>query len=427
MDDEFPDELIAQFCSVTECDEEVARQYIAAADGDVEAAVGLFLDGDGSPPGGSRAPATAAPAFEAEPQVRAPIAPKRTVLVEDDMNEGDGYFSPGTTHRTFNVGDYPRAPPSAFATSPTEPFRDFHAELLSHTGPFSDRSLVPADDHGRRLAELFRPPTEIIFAGSLDAARRAAKNEHRWLLVTLHNPAEFPCQQMIRDVWNDAAVQDFIREALVFSFLTVGTQEGNRYMQFYPLDSPDGWPHWALIDPRTGRRVRVGPTRALRGPEMLNELAEFVADHALEAATASATPSARFDGSDCEAIQKGSWPTESVDMTSETVPAPVVSELSPDKSSQPTIPMELEPPADDPDAITIQLRMPDGVRHRRRFLKSTPAARIFDYVYSLNPDLRHIPFDIVHAQDVSLGELRDRSMDSLKLRNATLIVKLAHT
>lgn len=39
-----------------------------------------------------------------------------------------------------------------------------------------------------------------------------------------------------------------------------------------------------------------------------------------------------------------------------------------------------EPPGTDPAAVTVQVRMPDGSRRSRRFLRSHPLQALFDFV-----------------------------------------------
>ena len=129
------DDVLASFVAVTGADEQTARHFLSAAAGDVDAAVSLFLDGTG--------PKATAANEEDDEEVRAPIQPRRAVLVD-----GDEAYSPS---------HYP-------SFSLTEPFRDFRTEA----SPFTDS----ATERGRRLAELFRPPTEIMFVGTFEQARR---------------------------------------------------------------------------------------------------------------------------------------------------------------------------------------------------------------------------------------------------------------
>ena len=239
--------------------------------------------------------------------------------------------------------------------------------------------------------------------------------------MTLHNPSEFPCQQMVRDVWRDAAIQDFVREELVFMFLTSGTSEAERYRQYYPFSE---YPHWALIDPRTGKRVKSG-NKTLRAPEMLMELVEYVSEHSLQSPKRRNVPDAAADD--------GSHLSGDGDTRAGKSPklSPVEKPVIPQEKAEET-PGEAithgnkaeeipgEPAADDPDAITVQFRLPDGTRQRRRFLSSRPIQQLFDFVRAAAGPAGG-DFDI-QAYTKSLDAHRDELIADHSLRNASLSV-----
>jgi hypothetical protein len=395
---EATDEQIASFCAVTGTDEKTAQHFLSAAENDVELAVSLFLDN----------PTRPEPTLM-EPEVRAPIQPRRAVLV-DEMEE-------------YSADNYPRYPPTAFP--PMEPFRDFRTEI-----PYLGDTAT--DARGLRLASLFRPPTEIMFAGTFDAARRQARQQGRYLLVTVHNPAEFPCQQMVRDVWNDTAVRDFIQEELIFVFVTVGTGEAERYSQYYPFQ---GWPHWALVDPRTGKRVRSS-NRVLKAPEMLMELVEYVSDHPLQSKRSSPTAitdlesamggldskRSAIEGLGIEELgikrstNEGSTSEGSAIKTPVTKPEIKDSMAKVETSIQNPMPEE---PEDGENVLIVQIRYPDGTRQRRRLHLTDTINVIFDVVRATVPNLG--PFD-VQAHRESLEGRKGETVEACGLKNAALTV-----
>lgn len=400
----FSDENVASFCAVTGADDDAARHFLSAAEGDVEVAVSLFLDNPTTPvarAAADTAPSSARPGGGQEEPVRAPIQPRRHRLVEDFGYDEDGGYEPQ---------DYPRDPPAAFA-APIEPFRNFQTE----GGPFSGSGrMAGLDDRGRRLAELFRAPTEIMFVGTFDMARRRAREEERYLLVTLHDPAEFPCQQMVRDVWNDSSIQEYVRESLVFQFLTVGTAEAQRYRQYYPVE---GFPHWALIDPRTGKRVKSG-NKVLKAAEMLMELVEYVCDHPLVVVPSETSSSA----SSAVSSRRRDSPVSLESLRGEALHSSVEEEERSLGKAR-TMPLPEEPAANDPAAITVQLRLPDGSRHRRRFLRSDKVQLLFDVVLALNhPSLSEAHSFDIQAHTQSLAVHKDDVLENHNLKNATLTV-----
>lgn len=405
MEEETNDEAIANFCAVTGADENTAKHFLAASNGDLDSAVSLFLDGGSAGGIGSgeniASTATSNPnnrKFDEE-EVRAPIQAKRAVLVD----ETDSYSS----------NAYPRAPPPMTTFTPVEPFRDFRAEA----SPFLGGN--PADERGRRLAELFRPPTEIIFPGAFEAARVKAKQEARWLLVTVHNPTDFSCQMMIRDVWNDTAIQEFVRESLIFVFLTMGTSEAERYGQYYPIE---GFPHWALIDPRTGMRVKVGATKAIKGAEMLMTLVDYVFDHPLMTTRSKGASPIDTDKPNDSTINDLS-PSSTTTTTSSPLACPI-NNKRPLESSEETVKIPPEPELNDPAAITIQFRLSDGKRLRRRFLVSDEVKLMFEYIKSVEGETISDDFDLMQNRDKFYRKREKDRLDEHDLKNASLVVVL---
>lgn len=69
--------------------------------------------------------------------------------------------------------------------------------------------------NAKRLEDLFRPPRDISFSGSFTAAREQAKCMNRWLLVDVHNPQEFACQILNRDVWPNKQIREILKDHFV--------------------------------------------------------------------------------------------------------------------------------------------------------------------------------------------------------------------
>ncbi len=74
----------------------------------------------------------------------------------------------------------------------------------------------PASAKTKRLADLFRPPFDIMFHGDFEEARETAKEKNKWLMINVQNQTEFACQVMNRDLWSDSFVKDIIRESFIF-------------------------------------------------------------------------------------------------------------------------------------------------------------------------------------------------------------------
>ncbi|KAJ1950088.1 UBX domain protein Ubx2, partial [Dispira parvispora] len=233
MADSVDSESILQFCQVTDADPPIALSYLKVADGNVEQAVSLFLENGGAPldmdttsssadvsgPSPSRArrsgkrPSPYTTDSAPEPMgdgVRAPLAPRREVLVGDgdtfDVSDVYAHRGPTNPHRTV-FDQLPRVTPAQ------EAFRDFAAEtsaLQQGTSPTSESRKI------NRLADLFRPPFDLIQVMDFDKAREVAKTEHKWLMVNIQKVSEFACQILNRDLWSDIAVKQVVRENFVF-------------------------------------------------------------------------------------------------------------------------------------------------------------------------------------------------------------------
>jgi thioredoxin-related protein len=76
--------------------------------------------------------------------------------------------------------------------------------------------IVGVPSKRKRLEDLFRPPVDLIFGGSFQAARDAGTRENRWILVNIQNNQEFACQILNRDVWADEKVREIVNENFLF-------------------------------------------------------------------------------------------------------------------------------------------------------------------------------------------------------------------
>lgn len=107
-------------------------------------------------------------------------------------------------------------------------------------------------------------------------------NERKlWILINIQRSDVFACHTMNRDVWSDPALQQFIQSHFVFIQRDERTQDGMQYKRFYPYDEP---PHVAVIDPRSGERVRVwgGDGAPISKHQLLADLEDFVGRNSLD-------------------------------------------------------------------------------------------------------------------------------------------------
>ena len=105
----------------------------------------------------------------------------------------------------------------------------------------------------RRLANLFRPPFDIISVLTLDQARAKAKEENKWILINIQDSSEFQSQVFNRDFWSNSRVKQVAKENFIFLQYQRDSYDGEAYANFYQVDT---FPHLAVLDPLTGERVR---------------------------------------------------------------------------------------------------------------------------------------------------------------------------
>ncbi|KAL2757294.1 hypothetical protein ACRALDRAFT_1074411 [Sodiomyces alcalophilus JCM 7366] len=113
----------------------------------------------------------------------------------------------------------------------------------------------------RRLADLFRPPFDLMSHLDWDEARDQGKEEKKWIMVNLQDNSIFQCQALNRDLWKDKQVQEEVRENFIFLQYSKSARDAHQYITFYcqgnSHENPDNYPHVAIIDPRTGEQVKL--------------------------------------------------------------------------------------------------------------------------------------------------------------------------
>eukprot|EP00903_Cladosiphon_okamuranus_P012492 g11697.t1 len=280
------DEKLAQFMAVTGVtSEDIANHWLEANAFSLESAVNMFMESSASGAGGSveslerggiaghgggasasagaglaagDAAAAAAAAAAAsgprpgDPDYVRPADPYKRQRLVDDAGSNP-YGGMATASRSF-MG--PVAPG-------TNPFRDFQEE--SRQAVLAQRTAFSVDKDGagrssdpqiaekqKKLATMFSPPASIMFMGDFQSARQAAKQQKKWLLVNIQADSEFDCHRLNRDLWKDEMVQNIIECNCIFWQQPSISQEAKLYCQRYHAS---GFPHMALVDPRTGMKV----------------------------------------------------------------------------------------------------------------------------------------------------------------------------
>ncbi|XP_065175328.1 UBX domain-containing protein 7-like [Sycon ciliatum] len=272
---------IKQFIAVTGVKRDAAVLMLEACNGNVELAIQLQLDSGGNDPsasngtasrsaqsasssssssGRSHAQATAStqPAADLdEDGIRAPIPARREVLV------GNPGLLPARRRTRVN------------ANNPFNHMRDFQAEGLLNVDGVGPRGNGTDSGIGN-LSHLFRPPVDIMFRGSLEAAREAGSAAGKWILVDIHDPQVFECQKLNRDLWRHKDVRCILEDSFVFWQVQADSIDGRRFQQFYTFGE---CPQIAFLDPRTGERLEH--FGFMEHAEFCRRAEDFLSRHAL--------------------------------------------------------------------------------------------------------------------------------------------------
>ncbi|KAM3603655.1 uncharacterized protein V6R79_000202 [Siganus canaliculatus] len=262
--------LIQQFTAITGATESVGKHMLEACNNNLEMAVTMFLDGGGIAEEPSTSSSSAASSSRALPsdEVRAPIPQKQDILVEPEP--------------LFGVPKRRRPARSIF-----DGFRDFQTETIRQEQELRNGGTV--DKKLSTLADLFRPPIELMHKGSFETAKDCGQLENKWLMINIQNVQDFACQCLNRDVWSNDAVKTIIREHFIFWQVYHDSEEGQRYIQFYKLNK---FPYISILDPRTGQKMVEW--NQLDVASFLEQATGFLAEHGqLDGPSCHAPPAKR--------------------------------------------------------------------------------------------------------------------------------------
>ncbi|KAM9349357.1 UBX domain-containing protein 7 [Symphorus nematophorus] len=262
--------LIQQFTAITGATESVGKHMLEACNNNLEMAVTMFLDGGGIAEEPSTSSSAAASSSRAPPsdEVRAPIPQKQDILVEPEP--------------LFGVPKRRRPARSIF-----DGFRDFQTETIRQEQELRNGGTV--DKKLSTLADLFRPPIELMHKGSFETAKDCGQLENKWLMINIQNVQDFACQCLNRDVWSNDAVKTIIREHFIFWQVYHDSEEGQRYIQFYKLNK---FPYISILDPRTGQKMVEW--NQLDVASFLEQATGFLAEHGqLDGPSCHAPPAKR--------------------------------------------------------------------------------------------------------------------------------------
>ncbi|CAD6503866.1 BgTH12-05610 [Blumeria graminis f. sp. triticale] len=213
--------------------------------------------------------------------VRAPLERRTEILVGGA--EGDWQDNPmhASALQQMRVASSTR--PGVFNQIPTPSIWDQGTSRGLGLGIVSGG--VSETSKAARLAELFRPPFELMRQVPWNIARDQGKEEEKWMLVNVQDQSIFDCQQLNRDIWKNDGIKEIIKENFIFVQYSKDDPRGAQYIQYYfqNKDSGAAYPHIAIVDPRTGEQVKVWSGRPVpQAPDFLMQLYEFLDRYSLD-------------------------------------------------------------------------------------------------------------------------------------------------
>ncbi|RAK99693.1 DNA-protein crosslink repair co-factor UBX5 [Aspergillus ibericus CBS 121593] len=505
-------DVVAQFTEITGSKPELATQYLQLADFNIEQAVQLFFENGGAPLTEEPLPSTSTPqqpshagggvvnvdsddditidetrsaprnhpsqgatfeddaamarrlqeemygAGDSEESVRAPMARTTETLVgpEADFDDGDMHASilgqlRARQQRNNRPGIFNQRDTSIWSGDDEASQRE---RLAAATGGASE-----ASNKSNMLAEMYRPPFDIMSRLPWDLARQEGRDNERWLMVNIQDPSVFDCQVLNRDLWKDPAVKDTVKEHFIFMQYSKDDPRAGPYLQYYfqASDVSDNYPHIAIVDPRTGEQMKVwsGPP-VIKAADFLMQLHEFLdrysLKHNVRNPVAKRKPEKKEKSIDAmteeemlEMAMRNSLGDEASqapkvedpdDLTRSTEDVKgkgraVDDDIDMEEADQPehsafsSIPddrFHTEPPADPATTTRIQFRHPSG-RVIRRFALTDPVQRIYEWLKADPPlaDKAGVEFEL-NAMGRNLIDSLDQTITDAGLKNGTVMI-----
>lgn len=327
-------------------------------------------------------------------------------------------------------------------------------ESLSRaTGGASDSSA-----RSNMLAQMFRPPYEIITRLPWELARDEGREKEKWLLVDVQNPAVFDCQVLNRDIWKDPSIVETVKENFIFLQFNKNDAQGAQYVQYYfpNHQNDDFYPHIAIVDPRTGEQLKVwSGAPVIKAPELLMQLHEFLDRYSLDTNVrnpvakrkADVAPESRVDAMTEEeqlewamrnslAEQPSSSKLEDPDDLTRSIgdieQASAMDNMTNEDDESSAVPSAFasipsdrphtEPAADPATTTRIQFRHSGG-RVIRRFALSDPVQRLYEWLKASPIEgKKDVDFELV-SLGKNLMEVRDSTVQDAGLKNGTVMIE----
>ncbi|KAJ8498028.1 hypothetical protein OPV22_008580 [Ensete ventricosum] len=382
---------------------ETATQFLQATGWKLEEALQLFYvgnDGGGLATSSSPLPTGGSPSEQ------------ENVMTSGSLVQGaleDEVRPPLPVKRDTLYGDTPffRHQPSAMVA-----FRNFDEESKrSAVWESNESSASTANGSRDNLASLYSPPFALMYQGSFDQAKIEASLQGKWLLINLQSNEEFSSHMLNRDTWSNEAVAQTIRTNFIFWQVYYDTSEGKKVCTYYNLIT---LPAVLVIDPITGQKMHawsgmVHPERLLE--DLLPFLDKGPKEHHIflpQKRPRVAHDSAANNILDKEAVEDDVEVLQAIAASMEDAkspPRPPVTDDDPEPEKDgetssngnliyPPLPEE---PKGSKELCRVGIRLPDGCRIQRKFLRTDSIKLLWSFCSSKLEDGQKRPFHFTQA------------------------------
>lgn len=443
------EDLIPIFMDITSvADTKVAQQFLEMSGGDIETAVSLYFEHGQSLGSISSAVEEKRGADVAndvqddeelaqklqqelykqnddgftQNEIRRPIEPTHDTLIPQEY-DGYGYHP---QYQPPQGGMFGRTQRSVF----NQDVIDLDSDNDDGDGDYQadyndDYELNQMTSTQRRLANIFRPPWDLISKIDLNTAKKIANEENKWVLINIQDVTDFRCQCLNRDFWSNQQIKEIVKHNFVFLQYHSDSPSGENYRNFYPFDD---YPHIAILDPITGERMMVWN----ENPPIIKwvqQVVEFLD---------------KYDNNNDPIVTDDTFglnkehPIELEDEYNEEEDVVQVSdddveERSVDKEQQSgglkiQAINHADPPANIPasDTTRIQIRSGDGRRVVKKLLLKDSVLHLFEFVkfyFKLEDEDGEEPFTL-KMQGIDLSQCLDETVEEAGLKNASLMLEM---
>ncbi|AAF63167.1 T5E21.7 [Arabidopsis thaliana] len=318
------------------------------------------------------------------------------------MRVGNSQPEPNSLIAFRNFSEEPKSP------GIWEPDEGDSSASASASASASESASAPRDS----LASLYRPPFHLMFQGSFEQAKTTSSSQDKWLLVNLQSTTEFSSHMLNRDTWANDAVSQTIKANFIFWQVYDDTTEGRKVCTYYKLESI---PVVLVIDPTTGQRMRMW-TGMVDPENLLEDLVPFMDGGPREhfaslskkrpRGSFSLTPHSKPKDEEEEELQRALAASlednnmkESSDDQSTIIPEEVAVEAV-TSAVLPTFPPLPEEPKGGDRSLQcrVGIRLPNGQRLQRNFLKTDTIQLLWSFCYSqLEESERKKPLKLTQA------------------------------